>query len=164
MTIQRGQRGGGDHKRSVGAPDRVLIEQVVSGTGKGRRQLRRLATESHDRIDCGRIGSLTAATDDFMAEKVSRVAGVAVRHVFAPPAIVGQQPVPHPFPADRQERADQRDAVAEFPGGRHAAETNRPCSTQDAMENRLGLIVGGVGHGHVAAAGLVSHILKKTIP
>ena len=142
----------------------MLLEQGVGCGGQGRRQRPHLFTEPPERRGGGRIRPLLTATDDLMPKKVTCMAGVAIGDIFAPALPVGEQPVSHPLPPDDQKRPDQRDAFAELPSRGHARHSRWPRAAHDAVENRFGLVVGGMGDRHVTAAGLAGRLCEEPIP
>jgi len=71
---------------------------------------------------------------------------------------------------ERQQRAQQAQVVSapfarQRPAsvGRHARQPFQPCPTQQVQQHRLGLIIGGVAHGHRPRADLLRHLHQEAV-
>ena len=155
MGIEVSQSCGIEADSAVGQPAGVTIEEVPGSAVEGRRDKPCLLPEADKRLGGRGPRPRLDTRQHLMPEKRPGEPWIGVRRVLAPRAPPIDQKPPQPVPSNREEGAEEGHAIDEPPGGFHSREPSHPRPAQRPMEDRLGLIVGRVGHEQMPCPTLV---------
>ena len=108
---------------------------------------------------------LAQVRQQFPTDSVAGQAPVLIARVRPKSAIAGLfQKFENLGPRDAQQRANQRDTIAQQTGFCHAAQAIQASTAQNAVENRLDLVVLMVRRGNVPGTNFAGGLVQKRVP
>ncbi len=140
----------------------AAIERLVDQFVDDGLRLAGQPAEAQQRLDRFGVEMSLQPRQQLVADSVSGKAGIGVARIVAiglaqRVEVAGQVGV-----ADRQQRPDKH-GVAQRPCPRHAGKAANARAANDSVQNRLGLIVGGVGRGDEAGAESSGGVFQEAV-